>query len=548
MSVRDMVVEFNEKGFKQLQAKIEKLEKSLEKTKNKANSMSKAFSKMGKVIGGLAIAGTIYKIAKSFKSWVGAIGDMDDKLKSTGLGAELFQTVAYKMKEMGLNAEGLTTAMAKFNKVSADNKDTRSADERLMSLADHLKSIKDPAKRSAEAMKYLGKSGAQLIPIFMDGAKGVSELTKMLKDNGSILSQDTINRAMKVDDAFDKIGQTMDAIKNNFFISMLEDTNEETGKLTVLMKELSETDLSPLTKQITKMVSLLVKAGMNLNSLFDRLGTDENNFEQQVKRDMEHLAENPNLMKEYESGSDTEKEAVNRLFKNKSWSDAMFPQWAGDREMRPEVYAQTNKKFIEDIKFGIQSGFEISKEDIKRLQDIQSPKTQVPAEQRKIAKALLESIGQSFLPEVEKKAVSTTKGVAGNYSVKDKKGGSTSSGIGGGVETISVLMHFKNEFTVFARKLLKLQERGTTYGGQQIRDNRAITLSVNVTANNKSGKELGDEVAKSISKSLKDILNTNTSIIQSIKQHEETVKEITKDDGKTASIRPSSEPVPNPMA
>jgi len=59
---------------------------------------------------------------------------------------------------------------------------------------------------------------------------------------------------------------------------------------------------------------------------------------------------------------------------------------------------------------------------------------------------------------------------------------------------------------------------------------------------------LGDEVAKSISKSLKDILNTNTSIIQAIKQHEDTVKEITKDDGKTASIRPSSEPVPNPMA
>lgn len=278
-----MVVEFNEKGFKQLQAKIEKLEKSLEKTKNKTNSMSKAFSKMGKVIGGLAIAGTIYKIANSFKSWVGAIGDMDDKLKSTGLGAELFQTVAYKMKEMGLNAEGLTTAMAKFNKVSADNKDTRSADERLMSLADHLKSIKDPAKRSAEAMKYLGKSGAQLIPIFMDGAKGVQELTKMLKDKGSILSQDTIDKAMRVDDAFDKIGQTMDAIKNNFFDAFTQGI--ETGdQLHNVLKDMAEMDWTPLTNAIKEIISLLGKTIININTIFDKIGEKRKNLKKKVMK------------------------------------------------------------------------------------------------------------------------------------------------------------------------------------------------------------------------------------------------------------------------
>lgn len=531
MSVRDMVVEFNEKGFKQLQDKVNKIDKNLAKKKEVKVSTKKAtfdLKKLGGVFNkfALGVTGAITGVLYGLNKFIDKVDNIVNKVQVMGgISTDMFQTLSAMGKEAGFTMEDVETAMQKLNKTSAKRGDTRDADTRLKSMFDELASIEDPALRSAKAMEVFGRSGNRLMPIILKGSKGLAEYKKAM--GGALISEKDIKRTMILKEEMDKFNLALESVKNNFFLSFLDDTVDGTIELKNTMKEFSELDFKPLTSIIVKIVNWSV------------------DFLSNIVKGINLWRENQDIKKyNAEEKARYERPVIGDGILDKGFAliNKDIQEYMATDQSRLNIAIEKMNKDLD-----VDLGDKLTKE-LQRIAVSGLPR------QRDEAVEILRKIEQrdnvKLVPttEEQKKVTDTTTPTTKTPSVGNTSGGRTSSGIGGGVETISVLMHFKNEFTVFAHKLLKLQERGTTYGGQQIRDNRAISLSVNVTANNKSGKELGDEVAKSISKSLKDILNTNTSIIQAIKQHEDTVKEITKDDGKTASIRPSSEPVPNPMA
>ena len=574
MSVRDMVVEFNEKGFKQLQDKIEKLEKGLKKQKvnietkeaekalkklekeaeKRTKAIKKTFSKIGKGlnvglgIGASVVGGVLYGMDKY-------LDKVDNIVNATsrmgGASTDMIQVLTAMGKEAGFTGEHIEGAFKQMNKISADMGIKGSADERFLKFADYIANIKDPAKQSAEAMRIFSETGIKMLPMLKNGSKALDEYKKAM--GKALISKESIDNAMKIKNEMNKLTLAVEGVKTSFFDAFSKEINGGSvfDNLNESLDRFAKIDFAPMAKAMMDIVNMSVTFLSNISKGFalwqENSEIEKNNREEQARRDWQAGKYNIDEIEKREKEALKPKAGAG-LFANIFAGKSMVNNSAIN-DLRSTDFGKL--RYAENkIEKALKSNQKVSKDIIEDLTEVmkrgfhQTYKDQA----RELLKKAGINIGETKTGDTKTGDTKTGDNKKGTTTVINTSGGRTSSGIGGGVETISVLMHFKNEFTVFARKLLKLQERGTTYGGQQIRDNRAISLSVNVTANNKSGKELGDEVAKSISKSLKDILNTNTSIIQSIKQHEDTVKEITKDDGKTASIRPSSEPIANPMA
>lgn len=559
MSVRDMLIEFNEKGFEQLQDKINKIDKQITKKKEvnistkkaqfNLKKFSKHFSKFALGITGAitgAITGVMYGLNK-FTDKVDNIVNATSRMG--GASTEMVQVLTAIGKEAGFSAEQMEGAFKGMNRIVSDMGITGTTDERFLKLADYIANIKDPAKQSAEAMRIFSETGVKMLPMLKRGSKGFQDYKKAM--GKALISKESIDRAMKIKNEMNKLNLALEGVKNSFFDAFTQ--GFETGdQLHNMLKDMADMDWTPLTNALKEVILLLGDSIKGVNNIFDIIGERRKNLKKEsdenAKKYFEDVKKSGGRI-DFENewvyyDGDEKRAPYKERLKSPASEQAFILRGFEELNKKLESYTTRQDSFLDEEKSG--EKYNINMKVVDELKKI--IENSIIDENKEKARTLLKQLG--ILPEFEKKAVATTTktGVAGDYSIKDKKGGRTTSGIGGGVETISVLMHFKNEFTVFARKLLKLQERGTTYGGHKIQDNRPISISVSVTANNKSGKELGDEVAKSISKSLKDILNSNNSIIKSIQQHEETVKEITKDDGRTASIRPSSEPVPNPMA
>lgn len=542
MSIRDLTVQITEQGYKELQNKVGKLEKQLAKlskknTKVKIDSsgidtINKKLSSMGNLLKVGVVSAFAYKGAKAFANWVDEVENLDNKIKSTGLSAEMYQSITKQAAESGISVEAIATAMVKFNKVSADTKDTRSADERLLSLANHLKGIKDPAKMSAEAMKYMGKGGAQLIPIMMGGAESIKKMTSELQANGSILSQGSIDKALKVDAAFDKIGRTIDSVKNKVFGAIAEEVLSDTSDLTIAIDNLSKIDFSPIISAVTSIVAMSVDFLSNIAKGFE-LWRDNKDIDKSLKED------------EARRYFDKKKGIIN-------FNETSSPKYGGIKSAG-QSFADTNPKLndflstdfgkLKKVEFLLKESLNkpIEKKFIEQLYNIQKEGSQRSKdESMRLLKLISDRQGGVTLPTIKAEVKEKEKDPKGLPKGKEKGGGSSASGFSD--PFLSTLIHFKNEFIVFADKLLRAQ--GIISGsksGASLRTVGDINIQVDVTGASGDPQATGDAVAKAIVVELKKLVTANNNAVTAINNHADVVKTATT---KTAGLNtPASSPI-----
>lgn len=206
-------------AFIELFAKDDKLTKSLAGWKAAIFNFAKGAAKMGAAVAspGLGVLGIVGATLRSVLERGDAIAKGSTRIGAT---AEEYSALAYAAEQSGTSIGAVEKASNKlaiainsndkaFKELGINLKTFRnlSKSEQFAVIAEKLQAIEDPSKRTALAMKLLGKGAAELKPLFANGAEGIRELVKRAERVGAVVSEEDAKNAEKFGDALDDLGK-----------------------------------------------------------------------------------------------------------------------------------------------------------------------------------------------------------------------------------------------------------------------------------------------------------------------------------------------------
>lgn len=217
------------------------IDEAVKKSTNKLSAFERTTGKIGRSMtkagtvmlgASAAVGGSILDVGKSTADYA---GDMFDMARSTGMGVESFQKIAYAAKMSGIEAEKVTTSFIKFDKMIVDaaggNKtymqtfkdlgiqikdsagNLRQPNEIFEDVAEIFHNTKDGAAKTALAVELFGKSGAELIPMLNDGKSGLQAFYAEAERMGLVLSAEAIGKGDAFSDQLEQIGQQVKGVK-----------------------------------------------------------------------------------------------------------------------------------------------------------------------------------------------------------------------------------------------------------------------------------------------------------------------------------------------
>lgn len=201
---------------------IRQLNKIADSTKNvdkQIQDFTKGFSDFkNKVLAGITFATVI----AGFKSLVDSISEVADTSQKLGIAASELQKLRFAAGQSGVSAEALNTGIKKLSVgLSEIGDNTSEAGKQLRSLgvtsgdtvttalkkiSDKFKDASDGAGKTAVAVKGLGKSGNELIPLLNAGSEGLEKMAKQAERLGLVLDDKTV-------DLFEAFGDQLDIIE-----------------------------------------------------------------------------------------------------------------------------------------------------------------------------------------------------------------------------------------------------------------------------------------------------------------------------------------------
>ena len=182
------------------------------------------------IAGSVAVTGLV-ALAKGFADAGSAVDDMAQR---TGMSAEAVSSLGYAAKLSGTDigtlekgvrkmqvgiadaAAGVPGAADKFAALGLRVEDLAkmSPDEQFIAIADKLSLIQDPALKSAAAMEYFGKAGADLVPMLSEGGEGIRKLQQDAADLGQTMSGEDAAAAAKLGEVFDRVFGVIGGLQN----------------------------------------------------------------------------------------------------------------------------------------------------------------------------------------------------------------------------------------------------------------------------------------------------------------------------------------------
>jgi hypothetical protein len=188
---------------------------------------------------------------------------------------------------------GNKTVIATLKALGLELKDLKglNADQQFELLADRIASLRDPADRARAATELFGKAGAQLLPLFSEGAEGIRKAREEAEKFGLAFSTETIEALQKGDDAMKKLSATWDGWMAKLAVSTValaewadvidkDRVGELQDQLEAVNDELREVTTMPeggpfdeeRYKALSKEAEILKRQIDNLNSSYTRGG------------------------------------------------------------------------------------------------------------------------------------------------------------------------------------------------------------------------------------------------------------------------------------
>lgn len=169
-------------------------------------------------------------------------GHLDDLSKKTGISAEALQEWGFAAKLSGSDLDSVAAGISKFSRgldeasrtgkgpaaealarlginANASSFKQLSLNDKVLEFADRLADVKDPAAKASIAVGAFGKSGADLIPMFSEGADGLKELTDQAKEFE--LTTKDVSALDQFGDDLDKTKMSLTGLKNQAIAQLI---------------------------------------------------------------------------------------------------------------------------------------------------------------------------------------------------------------------------------------------------------------------------------------------------------------------------------------
>jgi hypothetical protein len=217
----------------QLVANSDQLEKGL----------AGAMGKLKRFAGTAAALLGVGSIGSMLKGQIDLADSLAKTAQKTGLSVEALSQLKYAGDLADVSLDQLTTAAVRMNKslgegsnktaealaglgMSLEDVLAMDPDQRFVAIAGALGQMEDETKQAAIGSELLGRSFAQLLPLFAGGADGVRQVGAEARAAGQVMSTEFAQNAERVNDALTRLGKVGGAVGNTLlsdFIGPLAD-------------------------------------------------------------------------------------------------------------------------------------------------------------------------------------------------------------------------------------------------------------------------------------------------------------------------------------
>lgn len=182
-------------------------------------------SKASKLLRGAFAVGSLGGLASFVTSTAAVADELAKAAVKAGVTGEAISELAYAGKLAGVELSDLSNALrfmqtnlSKASSGAVENQKTMAAlglqleelrdlkpDEQFELLADRIASLRDPADRARAATEVFGKAGANLLPLFSEGAEGIRRAREEAEKLGYSFSTKTLQDLEAANDAAEKL-------------------------------------------------------------------------------------------------------------------------------------------------------------------------------------------------------------------------------------------------------------------------------------------------------------------------------------------------------
>lgn len=230
--------------------------------KDQRNGMQKFGAGMAKIGAGISVAST--GIALAVKRQLNFADDMSKSAQKFGVPIERLTAYNHAAEMSGVSIESLgtglrrlsqnmdeatkgnKTAVAMFKDLGIEVKDAagnmRPTEAVLADVSDVLAGMPDGAAKTALAMKLLGKSGADMIPMLNGGSAALNAMVEEARSYGLVIDAKTGKAAENFNDNLSRLSKTVSGIAIQVMANLapaLERISDMAVKATMVFRDLS---------------------------------------------------------------------------------------------------------------------------------------------------------------------------------------------------------------------------------------------------------------------------------------------------------------------
>lgn len=274
-----------EEATKETDTAIVKTAGSLDKVAEATGKLSEKTSKLSKAAAG-ALGGLVGMGIKAAKD----ADDLNTLAKQTGLSTESLQKMQYAADLIDVDVDDITGAIKKMKKqldsgadkfeaigvrVKDTNGEYRDTEEIFNDVVVALGQINNETERDIAAMDIFGKSADSLAGILDDSGQALKALGDEAMENGSIISQEDLDRANQLNDTLDKLKAQLAGNFGQAAVSVAEEMapllEKLAGHISTISEKLSQVDT--MTVKIVAIVLAIVAVLSPLLGLISSIAT-----------------------------------------------------------------------------------------------------------------------------------------------------------------------------------------------------------------------------------------------------------------------------------
>lgn len=212
MIVQELITKL---GFSVDNGKLKSALAQINSLKTASIALVGAFVGVGSALTAVTISAAHYgdEVAKAGKRLGITAEDVQSLSYAARLSGTSFEEAGIGLKFLQRNAyeasKGNGAAAKNFKdlgiKVKGANGQIKPLNDLLGEVADKVAAVQDPARKTALAMRLLGRGGAQMIPLLDNGAAGLAAMRQEAEDLGGVLSNDTAKSAEDLTDSLHRL-------------------------------------------------------------------------------------------------------------------------------------------------------------------------------------------------------------------------------------------------------------------------------------------------------------------------------------------------------